>query len=154
MTYEKPERRNSTLMPVWLVVTTQIWAILLTGRAAALTNHHHHPNLGNSFDGSKQIFSCRTTNQKLCLVGTHLKYGISALFYQTSFREETSCGISKCRLFSQAIKHVNWCYYHNVAVRCGNLSAIIMVAPLLKLVFYFSGVNVCENSVFPDREGK
>ena len=113
-----------------------------------------HPNLGSSFDWLKQIFSCRTTNQKLYLVGTHLTYGISALFYQTSFREESSCGISKCRPFSQAIKHVNWCYYHNVAVRCGNLPAIIVVAPFLRLLFYFRGVNVCENFVFADREGK
>ena len=66
-----------------------------------------HPNLDSSFDWLKQIFSCRTTNQKLYLVATHLKYGISALFYQTSFREESSCGNSKCRPFSQAIKHVS-----------------------------------------------
>ena len=30
-------------------------------------------------------------------------YGISALVSQTSFREETSGGVVKCRLFSQAI---------------------------------------------------
>ena len=154
LTSEKPERRNSTLIPVWLVVTTQNWAVLLWLVVPPLNQSSLHPNLGSSFDWLTQIFSCGTTNQKLYLAATHLKYGISALFHQTSFRGETSCGISKCRLFSQAIKHVNWCYYHNVAVRCGNLSAIIMVAPFLKLVFYFSGVNVCENFVFADREGK
>ena len=31
------------------------------------------------------------------------QYGISALVSQTSFREETSGGVVKCRLFSQAI---------------------------------------------------
>ena len=33
---------------------------------------------------------------------TRHQYGISALVSQTSFRAETSGGIAKCRLFSQA----------------------------------------------------
>ena len=34
---------------------------------------------------------------------TRHQNGISALVSQTSFREETSDGVTKCRLFSQAI---------------------------------------------------
>ena len=35
-------------------------------------------------------------------VVTRHQYGISVLVSQTSFRGETSCGVAKCRLFSQA----------------------------------------------------
>ena len=33
---------------------------------------------------------------------TRHQYGISALVSQTSFRGETSCGVAKCPLFTQA----------------------------------------------------
>jgi len=45
------------------------------------TNQNHYPDLGTV---------------------TRHQYGISALVFQTSFRGETSGGVAKCRLFSQA----------------------------------------------------
>ena len=50
------------------------------------TNQKHYPNLG----------------------GDASQYGISAFASQTSFRGETSGGFAKCRLFSQAIKFLDF----------------------------------------------
>ena len=75
------ERRNSP----WWCVTTQIWVLLLIGRASW------------EFD---------STNQKLYLwVVTRHQYGISTLVFQTSFGEETCGRFAKCRL--QAILRRN-----------------------------------------------
>jgi len=55
-------------------------------------------------DLSGQIFwSCHKGNllQPIWVV-THHQYGISALIYQMSFHRETSSGVTKCWLFSQA----------------------------------------------------
>ena len=64
----------------------------------------HYPDPGTASDWLKQIFHAarpiRSTTQ-IWVVIRH-QYGISALVSQTSFRGETSGGIGKCRLFSQA----------------------------------------------------
>ena len=64
----------------------------------------HCPDLVSAYDWPKKIFhaarSIRSTNQ--IWVVTRHQYGISALV-STSFRRETSGGVSKCRLFSKAV---------------------------------------------------
>ena len=90
-------------------------SILLAGRAAALTNHHPTQIWVVLLIGLSKFSPAGRPIRNSTVVATHLKYGISALDHQTSFRGETSCGNSKCRRFSKAVKHVNWCYYHNEA---------------------------------------
>ena len=65
---------------------------------------HHFPDLGSASDWLNQIshvaWPIRSTTQiwvEMC----H-QYGISVLFFQTSFGGETSGSMAKCRLFSQA----------------------------------------------------
>ena len=64
----------------------------------------HYPDLGSASDWLNQISHVarpiRITTQ--IWVMTRHRYGISALVSQTSFRGETSGGVAKCRLFSQA----------------------------------------------------
>ena len=65
----------------------------------------HYPDLaGSASDWLNQISHAarpiRSTTQ--IWVVTRHQYGISALVSQTSFRGETSGGVAKCRLFSQA----------------------------------------------------
>ena len=64
----------------------------------------HYPDPGTASDWLKQIchavWPIRSTTQ-IWIVIRH-QYGISALVSQTSFRGETSGGVGKCRLFSQA----------------------------------------------------
>ena len=64
----------------------------------------HYPDLGSASYCLKQISLAarpiRSTTQ--IWVVTRHQYGISALVPQTSFRRETSGGVTKCRLFSQA----------------------------------------------------
>ena len=66
----------------------------------------HYPDLGSASDWLKQIsYSAgpiRSTT-KIWIVKRH-QYGISALNSQTSFGGETSDGVVKCQLFSQASK--------------------------------------------------
>ena len=65
----------------------------------------HSPDLGVS-DWLKQISMQQNhaiRNITQIWVVTHHQYGISALVSQTSSRGQTSGGIAKCRLFSQAI---------------------------------------------------
>ena len=64
----------------------------------------HNPDLGSASD-----WSCRERNLPQPIrsaiqiwVVTRHQYGISAGVPQTSFRSETSRGVAKCRLFSQA----------------------------------------------------
>ena len=64
------------------------------------TGDMHHPDLGRTSDWLKQISG--TTNQKHIWVVTRHQYVISALVFLTSFCGETTVGVSKCRLFSQA----------------------------------------------------
>ena len=70
----------------------------------------HYPDLGSNSDWLKQISDAerpiRSTTQ--IFVVTRHQYGISALVSQTSFRRETSGGVSKCRLFSQATLIVSY----------------------------------------------
>ena len=70
------ERRKSILMMCHF--TTQVWVVLLLGRAARETCFHQ----------SKVVF--------------RHQYGISALVPQTPFRDETIGGVGKCWLLSQA----------------------------------------------------
>ena len=66
----------------------------------------HYSDLGSASDWLKQITVAarpiRSATQTR-VVSRH-QYGISALVPQTSFRGETSDGIAKCRLFSQALQ--------------------------------------------------
>ena len=50
------------------------------------------------------VLSIRGFTTQICVVTRH-HYGISALVPQTSLRMETSDGVGKCRLFSQATLH-------------------------------------------------
>ena len=65
----------------------------------------HHTELGSASNWSYHVGNLlqafRSTTQ--IWVVTRHQYGISALVSQTSFRGETSGGVEKCRLFSQAI---------------------------------------------------
>ena len=65
----------------------------------------YHPELGSDSNWSYRVGNLlqpiRSTNQNY--VVTRHRYGISALVSQTSFRGETSGGVVRCRLFSQAI---------------------------------------------------
>ena len=74
------ERRNSILMTV--CVTTKILTLFEIGWIEANSQ---------PIRSTKQIW-----------VVTRHQYGISLLVSQTSFRRETSGGVAKCRLFSQA----------------------------------------------------
>ena len=64
-----------------------------------------YPNLGSASDWLNQISHAarpiRSTRTQIWVVTRH-QYGISALVSQTSFGGETSGGVAKCRLFSQA----------------------------------------------------
>ena len=64
----------------------------------------HYPDLGSASDWLSQISNMtrpiRCTTQ--VWVVTRHQYGISALVSQTSFQGETSGGVAKCQLFSQA----------------------------------------------------
>ena len=71
---------------------------------------HHYPDLGSASDWLNQISHAarpiRSTAQ--IWVVTRHQYGISVLVSQTSFRGETSGGVAKCRLFSQAKKFLDF----------------------------------------------
>ena len=64
----------------------------------------HYPNLGSACDWlcrkGNLLQSIESTTQ-IWVVVCH-QYGISAVVAQLSFREETSGGVTKCGLFSQA----------------------------------------------------
>ena len=60
----------------------------------------HYPDLGNAFDWSCQPI--RSTTQ-ISVVTRH-QYGISALISQRLFCRETSSGVARCRLLSQATR--------------------------------------------------
>ena len=64
----------------------------------------HYPDLGRVSDRSWRVGNLlqpiRSTTQTWLV--THHQYGFSVLVSQTSFREETSGGVAKCRLFRQA----------------------------------------------------
>ena len=64
----------------------------------------HYPDLGSASDWLKQVSHAERPNRSTTqiFVVTRLQYGISALVLQTSFRMETSGGVAKCPLFSQA----------------------------------------------------
>ena len=67
---------------------------------------HHYPDLVSACDWScraKNLLQPIRSSTQIWVVTRH-QYGLSALVSQTSFRGETSVGVAKCRLFSQA-KH-------------------------------------------------
>ena len=65
---------------------------------------HRYPDVGSASDWLNKISHVarpiRSTNQ--IWVVNHHQYGISAIVFQMSFGRETSGGVAKCRLFSQA----------------------------------------------------
>ena len=65
----------------------------------------HYPDLGSASDWLNQISHAaapiRSTTQ--IWVVTRHQYEISVRVSQTSFGGETSGGVAKCRLFSQAV---------------------------------------------------
>ena len=65
----------------------------------------HYPDLGSASDWTTKF----PTNQKHYpdMVVTRHQYWISALVSQTSFCRETSVGVVKCLLFSQAKDHLS-----------------------------------------------
>ena len=64
----------------------------------------YYPDLSSASDWLKQISLAAQPIRSTTLTSavTRHQYGISALVSQTSFREETSGGIAKCRLFYKA----------------------------------------------------
>ena len=64
----------------------------------------HCPDLSSASDRLKQIsHATRRIRSTTHIWGvTRHQYGISVLVCQTSFRGETSCGVTRCRLFSRA----------------------------------------------------
>ena len=64
---------------------------------------HHYPDLGSAsvLIGWSKFFTWHDRSKALPTVTRH-RNGISALVSQTSFGGETSQGVAKCRLFSQA----------------------------------------------------
>ena len=73
----------------------------------------HYPDLGRVSDRSWRVGNLlqpiRSTTQTWLV--THHQYGFSPLVSQTSFHEETSGAVAKCRLFSQARFDANPHYY-------------------------------------------
>ena len=73
---------------------------------------HHYPDLGSASDWLKQISHVvrpiRSTIQ--IWVVMHHHYGLSAIVCQTSFRGETTGGVMKCQLFSQASNFTSLVY--------------------------------------------
>ena len=66
---------------------------------------HHYPDRRGKFEPISKFQPIRSTTH--IWVVTRRQYGVSALVSQTPFRGETSGGIAKCRLFSQATLTVN-----------------------------------------------
>ena len=97
---------TSAEIPYWWRVTTQIWVMLLIGWSKF---HKRHEQIRSS----SQVW-----------VATHhqTKYGISVLVSQTSFRGETSGGIARNRLFSQASAILDYrkCIQYDVEIRREN----------------------------------
>ena len=77
-------------IPYWGHATTLFRVALLIGWKFASSKQQLYPDLG----------------------GDASQYGISASVPETSLREETSEGVAKCRLFSQANLSQNWLYFY------------------------------------------
>ena len=77
---------------------------LWNGRRNSILMTWHYSDLASAFDWlcrkRNLLQPIRSTTQSWKV--TRHYYKISAVFRQTSFHEETSGGIAKCRLFSQA----------------------------------------------------
>ena len=67
-------------IPYWWWVTIQVWVVLLIGWKFASSSQKHYSDLGSDTSIS-----------------------MDAVVSQMLFRGETSCGIAKCQLFSQAV---------------------------------------------------
>ena len=89
----------------------------------------YYPDLGSVSDRSWRVRNLpqpiRSTTQTWLV--THHQYGFSALVSQTSFREETSGDVAKCRLFRQAslmlfkcIKRENSFFFSRATKSCKN----------------------------------
>ena len=64
----------------------------------------HYPDLDSASDWLKQISHAAPPIKSITQIWvvTGHQYAIPALFSQTLFRRETTGGVAKCRLFSQA----------------------------------------------------
>ena len=71
------------------------------------------PRSGNVFLLVEANFQPIRPTTQIWVVKGH-QYGIFVLISQTSFRRETSCGLVKCRLFSQAVIRKGGNDYMNV----------------------------------------
>ena len=103
----------------------------------------HYPDLSSASDWLHiSNFPRGTTNQKhypIWVVTRH-QYGISAHVSQTSFRGETSGGIAKCRLFSQA-KAFQVDYFLRTREKNLKSNGVLVVARMLKSKsLYSSGI--------------
>ena len=102
---------NSSLRkpPTFRDATTKLLR-KMTSKHRAQKFHTDDPDLGSASDWLKQISHAERPirgTTRIFVVTRH-QYGISALVLQTSFRRETSGGVSKCRLFSQATLIVSY----------------------------------------------
>ena len=70
----------------------------------------HFPDLVSASAWLKQIFHAARPIRRITQIWvmTRRRYGFFALHSYTSFRRKTSCGVVKCRLFSQAISNGTW----------------------------------------------
>ena len=71
------------------------------------------PRSGSAFWLVEANFQPIRPTTQIWVVKGH-QYGIFVLISQTSFRRETSCGLVKCRLFSQAVIRKDGNDYMNV----------------------------------------
>ena len=79
------------------------WRLRNEGKKSILMTRHY-PDLGNAFYWLNQIsHATRPIRSATQFWVMRHQYGISALVSQTSFGEETSGTVAKCRLFSQAL---------------------------------------------------
>ena len=84
-------RETTAEIPHWESVTTQIWVVL-----------------GIAWSKFPEFPTRHDQNTHQIWVVTRYQYGILVLVSQASFRRETSGGVAKCRLFSQAMNRW-WC---------------------------------------------
>ena len=122
----------------------------------------HHPDMESASDWSCRVGNLiqpiRSTAQ--IWVVTRHQYGISALVSQTSFGEETSGGVARCRLFSQAKKIAIHNFLITIAIVSGDRDCCIAVScvaianlfPMLpfQIVIVYSDFQSVQNFFYRD----
>ena len=88
------------------------WCLLNKCRNSVLMTCRY-PDLGSAFWLVEANFQPIRPTTQIWVVKGH-QYGIFVLISQTSFCRETSCGLVKCRLFSQAVIRKGGNDYMNV----------------------------------------